>query len=270
MKTRGMLLYFGAIAAVMAVGMAARADSVLVRANYTGDSPTENVNITTNPNILGVYNTGPFLAGPSHFTTISVTNAGSISTDLDTSKVSTYLGSSFVGYCIDLGHLIEPGTFSWNVGELTNVTWGDNNPLSQDQADAITYLWNTYRDDSNGAHAAAFQIALWDLVYLDPSTNFANSTLNPVYFSNNATAIANGVSEAQQSWAHRDDPIVNAKPVYALISVGTQQSFSITIVGAETVPVPLPAAAGVGFAMLAGFGGMFGLRKTMKRKASIA
>ncbi len=35
-------------------------------------------------------------------------------------------------------------------------------------------------------------------------------------------------------------------------------------------PVPLPASAGVGFAMLAGFGAMFAARKRLVRKAQTA
>jgi hypothetical protein len=38
----------------------------------------------------------------------------------------------------------------------------------------------------------------------------------------------------------------------------------------QVTPVPLPAAAGVGFGMLAGFGGLFGLRKQLKRRTKIA
>jgi hypothetical protein len=38
----------------------------------------------------------------------------------------------------------------------------------------------------------------------------------------------------------------------------------------STTPVPLPAAAGVGFGMLAGFGGLFGLRKKLRRRSRVA
>ena len=105
MKTRGTLVYCGAVVALLAVGLAARADSVQVTATYINDSPTETV--TMNSAYLGTYNGGTFYAGASNFTVANVntdiTTGGTYATDLNVTQVQGALGTSFKGFCIDLG-----------------------------------------------------------------------------------------------------------------------------------------------------------------------
>ncbi len=271
--------YLSVAAALLAGAVAARANTVVVSAYYTGDSPTETVNVKS-PYLASPYtNTWvDVYAGASNFSlgsvTDKVTGAGDYTTNLTASDVLGVLDNHFVGYCIDLNHLISPSNsqvFNWEVTDLTNVSSGVNGMgITTAQATAIEYLWGTHGPATESAeHAATFQMALWMLLYDTGGTYGATET--NVSFSGNAE-IATAASWALDAW---DGNFTKATDVFALVNVDTPptQSFSFTIVGfTPNIPpaVPLPAAADVGFGMLAGFGALFVFRKRLSRKSRIA
>jgi hypothetical protein len=260
------------ILAVCGLGLQARAATIQVTATYTGDAPGETVKITSG--YLPSYNGATFYTGSSNFTVQSITNNGSHTTNLDIDKVGNLLRPAFQGYCIDLHHLIWTNTSAtWDVANLADVNINVNGrSITTNQITAIKNLWedHNYGDfrgtPSANSDAAAFQIALWTLLY-----NYDNGGLmaTPGAVFSNSDEISKAGNWASAAWS---DPGTPNADIYALISTGTGanqvQSFSIALLGAGTPPtaVPLPAAAGVGLAMLGGCGILAGLRRRLTRK----
>jgi hypothetical protein len=98
---------------------------------------------------------------------------------------------------------------------------------------------------------------------------FSFSPTNPSAFSYgnmewqmcSFTFTATSTTEYLQFTSRTVDPSGNGSYPHA---------FGPALDAVSVVPVPLPAAAGVGFSMLGGFGGLFAFRKRLKRQARIA
>ena len=85
--------------------------------------------------------------------------------------------------------------------------------------------------------------------------------------------MSNAAAAAATAWSYALANGNSGDPqVYALISTSGTQSFNFAIFGgpSDVLPVPLPASATVGFAMLAGFGALFAFRKRLARRPQIA
>ena len=153
---------------------------------------------------------------------------------------------------------------------MTSVTSPVNGlGISARQQTAIEYLYGTHEPAAitDSAAAAEFQMALWTLLY---SPTYSAGAGSGVIYSNNPN-IATADGWAANAWGH----IGTQVSVYALIArPDDTQSFSVAIVSGaghdNTAPVPLPAAVGVGFSMLGGFGMLAGLRKRLRRRPRIA
>jgi len=288
MKIRGSLVFFGALAAVMAGGLAARADTVALTLSYTGDyvgTPGNWLSTQISSPYLaagyassdGVYH-GDFIAAPSNFTvTLDPTVVSTYNTKVTTNDV--YKGENLQAFCVDLNHLINgsvsnPYTGVWDVANLADISPHVNGlgVTTPDQVNAIKALWAEHSGAALTyvADAQAFQVALWNLLY-----NYYGYATNAVVAPTLTVGTSTYFSASDDGWAlqawttkasHTDES------VYALVNEDTTQtqSFSVILYGTGGDPVPLPASVGVGFSMLAGFGAFFGLRKRLSRRPRIA
>lgn len=301
MKRHRAIAYLVAVAAVLATGLGVQAGSVTVTGTFNSSQPcTVDTGLTSNyndSNMGGKTTTVSTVAGIYNFTATDFSGSNT-----DVSAVKSALGISdtnsiFHAVCIDFTHNVWFGQtgITWEVKDLNGLDATVNGVgVSGEQAKAIAYLWqqNLPSRDANGIFdangAAIFQMAVWDLIYNGGGTySQITGTLAPTVSYPYGTAHALGLdglaaTAAQTAWNNRSSSQYN---VYALVNTNTSpspgggmppyQSFNFAISGpalslAEPVVVPLPASAGVGLGMLAGFGGLFGIRKQMCRRRRIA
>jgi hypothetical protein len=290
MKSRGIWAILAL--AVMGLGVEARADNVSVTATFDSNNQystvptylTSNYNENAdhvNPTTVGT------AAGIYWFTETGISSSsGTNLTSNEAADVTAALGSgSFVAVCMDLTHNVYYGQSGIQftvkrLSDLAGATGVNGVGINQAQANAIGYIWKN-EAATNTVEAAALQMAIWDIVYNGGATSLSSvqgATVNYMYggayASGDAQAAAVlGATWAQAAAAHSSDN-TNSLNVYALVSTGPVQSFNFALLngtGHDTAaPVPLPAAAGVGFSMLGGFGGLFAFRKRLNRRARIA
>jgi hypothetical protein len=75
-----------------------------------------------------------------------------------------------------------------------------------------------------------------------------------------------GAIDSTAAWVSANVTEISATYTLTLPDVGSYSGSASVLV----TPVPLPAAAGIGFCMLGGFGALFAMRKQLGRKARIA
>jgi len=300
-RVKGRLFVYAA-AALSASSVMARADSqATVSATFEAPSNMQGIGLTD----AGIINSGTYGVGIYNFAATGYTNANPVDPGADATAVELANGSSlkneltdtFQAVCIDFTHDISNGESStWDLdSKLTDVLKATNGVgISTQQSYALGYLFDNdypasntldYNSIANNGNAdAAFQLAVWDVLYAVPTAAalaanpttaqgvaIAAGTANGIaIFSGNGN-ISEGLGWASTAWT--DGTILNTVGVYALISTTGTQDFSTIVYAPQftaTDPVPLPAAAGVGFSMLVGFGGLAAMRKWIFRKNRIA
>ena len=121
-------------------------------------------------------------------------------------------------------------------------------------------------------------MAVWDLIYNGGNQKYifraVTGTKAPTLSYPTGAAVTMGLDQAaaaaaDDAWVNRNN--AGSTAVYALVNTNggspSYQSFDFAIFGTVSNnnvggnPVPLPAAVGVGFSMLGGFGMLAGLRK---------
>jgi hypothetical protein len=153
------LILAGALASVaIAFAGAARADLGTVTASYDGQMPG-----TLWARLGGgdMARMGGYYVGLSQFT-------------------ESLTGARFYGFCIDLAQGIKPGTYTWTEGSLAGAPVGSGGAtpyaIQQWQADRISQLWQAHYvqdvwqggNTFSAANAAAFQAAVWEIIYQAP------------------------------------------------------------------------------------------------------
>jgi hypothetical protein len=284
---RQLIVAVSCAAVLAATGIVARAGDVptgvTVTASFSSDQPnTVGVNLTSN------YNESD--AGATT-TTISTVAGIYNFTETDSNGVFGGPNSTFQGVCIDFTHDVWCGQsgLTFEVEPLDQVLAQINAVgISADQAKAIAYLReNLYPSSVNAQTGAIFQMAVWDLIY--SSAYSAASPAPTVTYSSYAGSAGDVLAASNQAaaaWAARDSAdctlyaLINTNPSTAASpgagGPGPYQSFLpialVESVPSVAMPVPLPASASVGFAMLSLFGVLFAIRnrRNRSRRARIA
>jgi len=269
--------------AVLSAGLAARAATV-VTVNAKFDNSTTSAAWNNAPVGTTLYSSQGTSASVWKFSNVSFTDSnssdplilGSLSNaTLGISKTSleNYLVGGFNAVCIDrVGDVVWNTGYSWTVDSLDslyNVNIGNGVVADANQLGAIASLWNArYAKDAGETmtafNAAAFQMAVWDILYAYDSSTVSIKTLGAgftgaVNDSTYATAAKEWANTALQNQVATDN-------MYVLLGANASvpQDFGFAIVSGSSV-VPLPSSVGMGLSMLAGLGCVFGLRKRMNR-----
>jgi hypothetical protein len=234
---------------------AARAD---VMATFNNDSPTDIVQITSSVLPAGESG-GSFYAGRSNFT---VTGGTDLFNPLPGAN------NNITGFCIDLQHNISNGEMGiWKYGDIGDALGAVTPPTVLNPSltiaqitNAVTYLWlndgAAATTTSSGSVAAAFQIALWQIIFGSNATYVGPDVAGAATLSSAAIANDNTVL-----------PDV-VKVLYAgkdATSGAAIQNFSLAIVGTGTpfiVTMPVPSAAYLGATLV----GALGLIGAARRK----
>jgi len=142
----------------------------------------------------------------------------------------TLNGASFKTYCLDLHESFELG-----------VTYTDYHLVSLDPTKAFDMgrLVTKYRDSVDTAkEAAAFQVALWEILYDAPSYQLTSSVFRE-------TALDNGVRALAQGWLADLGSVSNVN-VFKLESLGHFDNRNQWVAGHQdflvTTPVPEPSS----------------------------
>lgn len=154
-------------------------------------------------------------------------------------------GEQFKAFCIEIRqHLADPTTFTTKSLEESPVPSDypeseSGNGMGADRANDIRELWHVYFNQigDNADYAAAFQLAVWELVYEDRSEPGDTWSVDDGRFymygskAPNARALANTWLDDIQ------DNDYDKANLIALTSLNNQDMVTM---------VPLPAAAGMG------------------------
>ncbi len=281
MKVRGKLLAFSVVATLglSLIGSAGMA------ASYVGT-------VVLNQ---GTYNSG-YGGEFSADLTYANTALGAVANQVSPAFVQHYAGTNgannttatnavFQTFCVEEGiHdvVFSPGTF---YAATIGFTDGLPQTLNPGAAYLFDQFWKgtlvnyNYANTSNGrsASAGALQAAIW---YLEGDQLTLGATFSDAGIS------SNGAAQLQaQAWVTLAQlPHPNAIPPVQIFGMydtlahalaggrtGIAQAQLVEIPPAgSSNPVPLPAAAGVGFSMLGGFGLLAGWRKRFRRRLRIA
>jgi hypothetical protein len=282
--------YLVAVLAVLSAGLAARAAVLQVNATFTqgafGTGFGESATLNTTVN--GVEGT---MASVWQFTgaTEALVSGGpdsqlygginkNVVLPTSAANLEAALGTSFNGVCIDVLHGVNWGTtYSWTVDTLDamvgqnipNGTGGNGVIMTSAQADAIAALWQVRYDSTfmSASDAAAFQMAVWDVIYgynATATTGHSHGTIVDSTGGYSGVCIAADAATAK-GWAQTAlDTGGDSSNMYVLWGNGNVQDFNFAIVAGGSA-VPLPSSVGMGLSMLAGLGCVFGLRKRLQR-----
>jgi len=193
---------------------------------------------------------------------VSVTSPTGLSTNAGAFKVKTdpLAVDSFVAFCLDLfGTVNVPG----GPYTYTKKAWDDPgvffaNPLSIAQKDDIQQLFNTrYADVDTASESAAFQVALWEIVY-DYQADAANYNVTSGNFiaSGSATATAN-------TWLQ--NLYTSAITDYWTLTAWDKNSSASSPQNLVSAAVPVPA---MGLLFLGVLGGFAGLKRRQQARAA--
>jgi hypothetical protein len=180
--------------------------------------------------------------------------------------------SSFYTYCIDITHNIGVGgTYNFDVESLSDSSFVGS------EAAAINDLYaRDYSVSPSSDQAAGFQAAIWTLLF---PTNVANlgPSLSPQAFADENADLAQVAADLGPGGTPQSPLDYTVAALVADPSAfpdnqaqGQDQALVVFPTGSFSSPVPLPATAGVGFSMLAGFGVLAAARKRLGRRPQIA
>jgi hypothetical protein len=162
---------------------------------------------------------------------------------------------NFKSFCIELDQTINlGGTFTY---EMIQVAEGPKpglalgaGPMGQTKADMLGKLWAAYYDQalSSAGSAAAFQVAVWEIVY-DGGLDLFDGGFQARY-TNLGTAPA--FVQTAQGWLDGLGNLTESTAL-AVMSNNSRQD--------QLVMVPLPAAAWAGLSLI----GAMGLRRKLRK-----
>lgn len=227
-----------ALVAVCAVG-SARAEIVT---RFVGTFPSQQIFVSATKG--GAPRAFESPVGPFNFNVISNT------TNLE-------LGGSFRSFCADFFQDVSPGNnYTFNpvdVAALTDVA----GPDSAIKVAKIQELYDRFYDSATDAErGAAFQLALWEILY-DPTNNNLSSGNFFAQGPGNPSAIS-----IAQNWLNviGDATIADPAKKYNLVGLDSPSAQD------QIVPQPIPAPAGVVLAVI-GVAGLIARRRLAAKKA---
>ena len=235
-----------AVAAVVASVGPAFADSVTL--DFTNVNPTANVKVKINSS------TYSGAAGEMNWK-VTATTDNAIPAQTNPFTVNQQV----VTFCIDALHALQdPDTYTV-----------DYQPFANDSATLLTELYAAHYADigSNGNNAAAFQIAVWELIYDAPTTGsytYSNGLTGGIFKDNGTTS---SIINTANSWLSDFQTVGANTTGWTLYELdagtsGQSQLYGVhTTGGGGQTGVPLPAAAPAGFALLMGLAGYRKLRR---------
>lgn len=160
---------------------------------------------------------------------------------------------ALVTYCVDIYEFVSTQSQTYQVAELTDAPVAPGNTgMAQHQADAIGRLYtyaNGQQYGTNNNFAAAFQIAIWEIV-ADMDTE--SSTLSVASGDFRAFNLNSGTTSYLNTLlaVATDTTIAPLANLRALTNDGAQDQLF------DSVVIPLPGAAGLAAVGLAGVGFM--------------
>ncbi len=172
------------------------------------------------------------------------------------------LGDTYVGFCVDLEDAIQTGnTYDWNVVNPDEVPETPYGPIGSAKANRLSKLWGNFYSElatgNNGDRknkSAAFQLAVWEIVYeseltassaYDVTSGYTAGTtgLDSGFQANNAS---NAVADIANNWLRSLDSKSGGVQLAGLTS-DTQDFIT-------NFPIPEPSAillGLIGFAAIA-------------------
>lgn len=228
MKTSSLIV---ALAGLTAMASVASADSVDMR--FLGTSAGRDVKITFGSTTVNVF------AGQLRH---QITNGTGLAAQLNS--------PSMVTFCTDLDQYVNS---SYNTYQLVNLSGVPNPAMGLDKANAVNALYlaaNSAQFGSNSDYAAAFQLAIWEVVNdYDASIAGNGLSLTAGNFKAKQTsgaALTAAVVNAYNSLVGQISGLLNGPRIVMGLKSDTHQD--------QLVIIPLPtgaAMAGLGLGMIA-------------------
>lgn len=178
-------------------------------------------------------------------------------------------GTNFKTYCIEITQDVVLGqgygfTLNYNLAntpvpgsDVVTVPTGSGSGMGTGKADLLSRLWaaDYTASLSDANHSAAFQLAIWKIVYADPTTS-GGSTLDLNLADGQLVATGpSSILSITNTWLGALAGQTAHANLVALTSGNDQDQI--------TAAAPAPATAGAGYILLAALGARLGLRKLL-------
>ncbi len=200
----------------------------------------------------------PDFAFSSEAVTVNVTGVtlGTVNDSAGAFKTSLNGGASFLSYCIDL---TQPAALYGSDSSYTRIAGGSYSFANSGAATNLSKLFTFAGSLVNSAPtSAAFQLAVWEIVYESPSNTYSMGSGRAVFGpgQGNATTIA-----LADSWLSALGTTTATAPISILSSASSQD----LVYGGATAPIPEPSTYAL---MIAGLGALgFVARRRSNKQA---
>ena len=172
-------------------------------------------------------------------------------------KTSVNGGASFLSYCIDLTQSADLYGSNSTYTRVAGSSYGFANPGA---ATSLSKLFTVAGSLVNSiSTSAAFQLAVWEIIYESPSNSFSMASGNAkfgVVSSSDLSTLA-----LADTWLNALSTTAATAPVSILASTDRQD----LVYGGATAPIPEPSTYALMFAGLAGVG--FVARRRARKQA---
>ncbi len=163
-------------------------------------------------------------------------------------------GTEFVSFCVELTQYVNyNGSYTYTVVEVGGVPSpggsGVGNGMGTSKADQLRELWTIARDQvQDSLTAAAFQLAIWEVVYDD------DTSLSTGSFQAKKRNTGDLIPATAQNWLSQIDGTHELANIFGMRNSGTQDQvfFQPPPPSPRTEAVPLPGAAWCGGLLLGG------------------